>query len=154
MTKAARKLALAISACAMCAISSPAFSSVIFAMDDTYTTVENMTLTVPAPGVLSNDQFQSGDSVSAFLDTPPADGMLTFNSDGSFTYTPKPNSTVTEFFTYHDFDSTLGGISDSATVEIDFTATPLPATLPLFATGIGGLGLLGWRRNRKAQAVA
>jgi hypothetical protein len=31
---------------------------------------------------------------------------------------------------------------------------PLPAALPLFATGIGGLGLLGWRRKRKAQAVA
>jgi hypothetical protein len=33
-------------------------------------------------------------------------------------------------------------------------ATPLPAALPLFATGIGGLGLLGWRRKRKARAVA
>jgi hypothetical protein len=33
-------------------------------------------------------------------------------------------------------------------------ATPIPAALPLFATGIGGLGLLGWRRKRKAQAVA
>jgi hypothetical protein len=33
-------------------------------------------------------------------------------------------------------------------------ATPLPAALPLFATGIGALGLLGWRRKRKAQAVA
>jgi hypothetical protein len=32
--------------------------------------------------------------------------------------------------------------------------TPLPTTLPLFATGIGGLGLLGWRRKRKAQAIA
>jgi uncharacterized protein (TIGR03118 family) len=31
---------------------------------------------------------------------------------------------------------------------------PLPAALPLFATGIGALGLLGWRRKRKAQAVA
>ena len=31
--------------------------------------------------------------------------------------------------------------------------TPLPATLPLFATGLAGLGLLGWRRKRKAQAV-
>jgi hypothetical protein len=30
--------------------------------------------------------------------------------------------------------------------------TPLPATLPLFATGLGGLGLLGWRRKRKARA--
>ncbi len=32
--------------------------------------------------------------------------------------------------------------------------TPLPATLPLFATGLGGLGLLGWRRKRKVQAAA
>jgi hypothetical protein len=35
-----------------------------------------------------------------------------------------------------------------------WSETPLPATLPLFATGIGALGLLGWRRKRKAQAVA
>jgi hypothetical protein len=34
------------------------------------------------------------------------------------------------------------------------SSTPLPAALPLFATGLGGLGLLGWRRKRKAQAVA
>ena len=34
------------------------------------------------------------------------------------------------------------------------TATPLPDTLPLFATALGGLGLLGWCRNRKAHAVA
>ena len=29
-------------------------------------------------------------------------------------------------------------------------ATPLPGALPLFATGLGALGLLGWRRKRKA----
>jgi hypothetical protein len=26
---------------------------------------------------------------------------------------------------------------------------PVPATFPLFATGLGVLGLLGWRRKRK-----
>jgi len=31
--------------------------------------------------------------------------------------------------------------------------TPLPAALPLFATGLGGLGLLGWRRKRKTAVV-
>jgi hypothetical protein len=29
---------------------------------------------------------------------------------------------------------------------------PLPAALPLFATGLGALGLLGWRRKKKAAA--
>jgi hypothetical protein len=32
--------------------------------------------------------------------------------------------------------------------------TPLPAALTLFATGIGGLGLLGWRRKKKAASLA
>jgi hypothetical protein len=32
--------------------------------------------------------------------------------------------------------------------------TPLPAALPLFATGLGALGLLGWRRKKKAAAIA
>jgi hypothetical protein len=39
-------------------------------------------------------------------------------------------------------------------VEYDFvnsanSTTPLPAALPLFASGLGALGLLGWRRKRK-----
>jgi hypothetical protein len=32
--------------------------------------------------------------------------------------------------------------------------TPLPAALPLFATGLGVMGLLGWRRKRKAAAIS
>ena len=40
------------------------------------------------------------------------------------------------------------------TVTAAAATTPLPAALPLFATGLGGLGLLGWRRKKKAAAVA
>ena len=36
--------------------------------------------------------------------------------------------------------------------EVNTTVTPLPATLPLFATGLGALGLLGWRRKRTTAA--
>jgi hypothetical protein len=39
-------------------------------------------------------------------------------------------------------------------LNCDCADTPLPAALPLFATGLGALGLLGWRRKRKAAALA
>ena len=32
--------------------------------------------------------------------------------------------------------------------------TPLPGALPLFATGLGALGLIGWRRKKKAAPIA
>lgn len=38
--------------------------------------------------------------------------------------------------------------------NVSVVATPLPAALPLFATGLGAMGLLVWRRKRKAQAAA
>ncbi len=45
-------------------------------------------------------------------------------------------------------DTTFKGV---AFAPVD-SETPLPAALPLFATGLGGLGLLGWRRKKKAAA--
>jgi hypothetical protein len=44
-------------------------------------------------------------------------------------------------------DGTL--LSESIVVTAD--ETPLPATLPLFTTGLGVLSLLGWNRRRKAN---
>jgi hypothetical protein len=44
---------------------------------------------------------------------------------------------------------------DNVAFDVPVAATtPLPAALPLFATGIGAMGFIGWRRKRKAQAVA
>jgi hypothetical protein len=34
--------------------------------------------------------------------------------------------------------------------NLNVVTTPLPAALPLFATGLGALGLLAWRRKRRA----
>ena len=58
------------------------------------------------------------------------------------------------------FPSTAGALIINFVIgeEGTFTAAtgtvaqvvPLPAALPLFATGLGVLGLLGWRRKRKA----
>ena len=44
-----------------------------------------------------------------------------------------------------------GGIYlDDVSVDPVNAVVPLPAALPLFATGLGALALLGWRRKRKA----
>jgi hypothetical protein len=47
--------------------------------------------------------------------------------------------------------SAMGDTTFSATTGV--SAVPLPAALPLFASGLGALGLLGWRRKRKALAA-
>jgi hypothetical protein len=41
-------------------------------------------------------------------------------------------------------------LANAGTWSVSTSETPLPAALPLFATGLGALGLLGWRRKRKA----
>ena len=50
-------------------------------------------------------------------------------------------------FTFHDTNNFI--ILRPPPVE----ETPLPAALSLFATGLGALGLLGWRRKKKAAAL-
>ncbi len=37
--------------------------------------------------------------------------------------------------------------------NVSVSPAPIPAALPLFATGLVALGLLGWRRKRKQVAV-
>ena len=63
--------------------------------DDAYNTAER---TAPspcrAPGVLANDTDADGDTLTAVLVAGPANGTLTLNADGSFTYTPTPTSTA------------------------------------------------------------
>jgi len=52
------------------------------------------------------------------------------------------------------FDEVIGGNNGGVLLDaIEVTSTPIPAALPLFATGLGVLGLLAWRRKRKADVV-
>jgi hypothetical protein len=50
-----------------------------------------------------------------------------------------------------DFDDMVVRIQISD-LSHSLPEVPLPAALPLFASGLGALGLLGWRRKRKAAA--
>jgi hypothetical protein len=45
------------------------------------------------------------------------------------------------------------GYNDTGYAVGEPLTTPIPAALPLFATGLGGLSLLRWRRKRKNAAV-
>jgi len=44
--------------------------------------------------------------------------------------------------------------SGQAAFEFGFNPVPLPATLPLFASGLGALGIAGWRKRKKAKLAA
>ncbi|HEY7280300.1 MAG TPA: Ig-like domain-containing protein, partial [Actinomycetota bacterium] len=90
--------------------------------DDSYSTSQGTELDVDAPGVLSNDTDPDGDTLSAAKVGPgPSHGTLTFNSDGSFTYTPNAPFQGTDHFTYQASDG-HGGTSDPATVTITVNA--------------------------------
>ena len=51
-------------------------------------------------------------------------------------------------------DPSLYSIEFSEGISNGIASTPLPAALPLFASGLGALGFLGWRRRKKAAALA
>ena len=120
---------------------------------------------VPTAGVGAEVKSPSGDLTgSTFLATIDAAGdPVSYDSTTTYSSSLGPYQGTGQFplnFEYFT-DCTLvsescgRGWSGSVTVKYTFDATtPLPAALPLFATGLGALGLFGWRRKRKAQAVA
>lgn len=69
--------------------------------NDSYTTDEDVPLTVPAPGVLGNDTPEvPGGTMNAGVATQPQHGAVVMNTDGSFTYTPAGNYSGPDSFTY------------------------------------------------------
>ena len=69
----------------------------------------------------------------------------------AFTLTSSINGNATQF--NNGVQGTVTGRSlTQAFSGATPPAIPLPAALPLFATGLIGLGLLGWRRKQKAAA--
>src|SRR5262249_60071350 len=61
---------------------------------------ETPTLSLPDALPISNDSDVDGDTLSAVLVSQPAHGTLTFNSNGSFSYTPAANYNGIDSFTY------------------------------------------------------
>ncbi len=86
------------------------------AQNDSYTIAEDGVL-ASSGSVLDNDTDSDGDSMTASLVAGPQNGKVTFNPDGTFTYTPNPDFHGTDTFTYTVTDArydiiplgTLGG---------------------------------------------
>jgi hypothetical protein len=114
------------------------------------------TKTFTTSGLLS-DSFVtfSNDTVTAFLlDWGPTTGGFSHNIVGVNTNSSGLNQFILWDEAHTLIQCTLGSAGCASITGQSVTVTPLPAALPLFATGLGGLGLLGWRRKRRAQAVA
>jgi VCBS repeat-containing protein len=90
------------------------------ASSDSYTTNEDTSLVVAAPGVLTNDSDVDGDSLTAVLVTGPQRGTLTLNADGSFSYAPNANYNGSDSFTYTASDGTASSLP--TTVNLSITA--------------------------------
>jgi hypothetical protein len=93
----------------------------------------------PVFTVLSGNPFDPVTSVTGMLasDVTETGGKLALN----WTALNYPNGFPVNAQIVVDFQNVVG-------------TTPLPAALPLFAGGLGAMGLIGWRRKRKAAAIA
>jgi type 1 glutamine amidotransferase len=74
------------------------------ASDDAYSAVGGEPLTLPAPGVLANDTDADGNVLTATGVTQPANGEVTLEADGSFTYTSEAGFSGKDTFTYRADD--------------------------------------------------
>ena len=92
------------------------------ANDDGYATSEDVQLVVGAPGVLGNDTDADDDALTATLVSGTSNGTLVLNSDGSFSYTPNPDFSGTDSFTYMAND----GTEDSAVATATITVSSVP----------------------------
>jgi hypothetical protein len=111
--------------------SSDLFADVV-AREDGFDLLEDGYIEVDSDfGVLSNDEFD-GSNILAELKSPPENGELVFGSDGSFKYTPDPDFSGEDSFSY-SFQSLPEVIEfevSKSRSKVDFSAT-------LTALGIG-----------------
>jgi len=100
-----------------------------FADQDFYATPQDTTLTVSAPGVLSNDTF--GDGMYVSLADAADYGVVDLKPDGSFTYEPDAGYSGTDSFNYWLNDPGTGFTVGSATVFLTVTPTDIEANTPI-----------------------
>ena len=117
------------------------------ANNDTYPATEDVPLTVSATGVLANDTDSENDPLTAILVVAPipAQGSVTLNANGSFTFTPAANFNGAATFTYKANDTgrdslanatvtiNVAPVNDAPSGVTDSYVTPVSTPLTVFA---------------------
>src|SRR5206468_315573 len=88
------------------------------AANNNYSTNEDATLTVNAPGVLANDSDIDSAALTAIKMSNPAHGTVTLNANGSFVYTPSANYHGPDSFTYAANDGTSNSAIATVTISV------------------------------------
>ena len=96
------------------------------AANDQYQIDQNATLSVPATGVLSNDDDPDGDPLTAAIQSGPSHGAVTLRADGSFDYTPSPGFAGDDSFSYIASDGSLSSAPATVTVTVNPVQSPGP----------------------------
>lgn len=92
------------------------------AVADAYSIAEDGFLSVSAAlGVLANDSDPEMDAITSFVTLQPANGILIFSPNGSFTYAPNPNFFGDDYFAY----SVTDGLATSPSTTVHLTVTPV-----------------------------
>ncbi len=127
------------------------------AVADSYTATSGVTLVVnSSSGVLTNDldinQGQPGIQLQAALVNGPTNGLLTLNSNGSFSYAPNAGFIGTDTFRYRDYDGYAYSVN-IATVVIQVNPPPPPAG-PTGLTAIASDGSVALSWNAVSGATS
>jgi hypothetical protein len=128
---------------------------------------DNATSAATSVEITSNtDGFGAGEYIgSPYANTwTVASGVITayhFEDYGNSNSSPAQVCCALNIWSNYPSQPALSPINDTisygTTEPIQFSslsAVPLPTALPLFASGLGVMGFLGWRRKRKAAALA
>jgi hypothetical protein len=121
----------ATSALATVSIAVQAVNDPPTAGNNAYNAQSGVALSVAAPGVLANDADVENSALSAQLVSPPANGALTLNANGSFSYTATAGYTGPDAFSYEVSD----GAALSGVATVSLTVLPGDITPPLRSNG-------------------
>jgi len=105
--------------------------------DGPYNVAHGGTLNVAAPGVLGNDFDADADVMTAVLNTPPAHGTVTLNSNGSFKYVHDGTNTLSDSFTYKATDGIIPSTPATVSITVGPDAPPV-ANNDAFTVAEGG----------------